>query len=245
MEIIRKSLTYELDKVNRTATVVKCVAHKTPFTIEIPDAIKHEGNLYTVAEIGYGAFWGCTNLKSITISDSVTSIDDCAFCCCTNLESIVVPDSMIKIGESAFSRCSSLKSITIPDSVTSIGIHAFVETPLEHTVVVNGLSYVLSDVTHSVRVDSVADIFTENIIITDNISYNGVYYPVTSIEPGAIQGCRSLKSITIPDSVTKIGEWAFAGCKRLIEVNVPGTEKAFPLWVSLMESEYADLIKLV
>lgn len=41
---------------------------------------------------------------------------------------------------------------------------------------------------------------------------------LTSIGDGAFNWCESLESITIPASVTSIGEWAFVECYRLIEV---------------------------
>lgn len=66
-----------------------------------------------------------TNVKNVTIPDSVTSIGSYAFFDCTSLKSIVIPDSVTSIGHSAFYGCTSLKSIVIPDSVTSIGYHAF------------------------------------------------------------------------------------------------------------------------
>ena len=48
-----------------------------------------------VAEAGIYTFKGCTNLTSIIIPDSVTSIDDYAFEGCTSLKSVVIPDSVV------------------------------------------------------------------------------------------------------------------------------------------------------
>ena len=87
-----------------------------------------------VTSIGKDAFKNCSNLKSITILDSVTSITipdsvtrigDFAFSGCSSLTSITIPDSVTSIGDDAFSYCRSLTSITIPDRVTSIGNLAF------------------------------------------------------------------------------------------------------------------------
>ena len=48
-------------------------------------------------------------------------------------------------------------------------------------------------------------------------SYNGC--PVTEIALSAFQNCSKVKSITVPDSVEKIGKKAFAGCTLLEEVS--------------------------
>ena len=93
--------------------------------IRIPKAIL--GNVTIpngVTRIERYAFWGCDSLTSITIPDSVTSIDDGAFSC-TSLTSITIPNSVTSIGSYVFQACTSLTSITIPDSVTSIGSYAF------------------------------------------------------------------------------------------------------------------------
>ena len=66
--------------------------------------------------------------------------------------------------------------------------------------------------------------FGANII--SNINENGMGViefdaPITVVRDSAFRGRRSLTSITIPDSVTKIGYYAFEGCSSLISVIIP------------------------
>lgn len=84
--------------------------------------IKFETNIEKIANY---AFYECEKLISITIPNSVTSIDENAFSECTGLTSVSIPNSVISIGLEAFYDCSGLTSVTIPNSVTSIGSSAF------------------------------------------------------------------------------------------------------------------------
>ena len=65
---------------------------------------------------------GC---KNTVIPNSVTSVGDWAFFGCSDLTSVTIPQSVKSIGSAAFWGCSGLTSVKIPKSVKSIGDHAF------------------------------------------------------------------------------------------------------------------------
>ena len=78
----------------------------------------------TVTSIGSEAFWGCDKITDLIIPDSVTSIGVSAFEGCSSLTSVVLSESITSISDKLFSGCS-LTDITIPNSVTEIGRDAF------------------------------------------------------------------------------------------------------------------------
>ena len=66
-----------------------------------------------------------SNVKTITLPNSITYLPSYAFCFLDSLTNITIPDGVEKIDYSAFYKCSSLTEITIPKSVTIIGAKAF------------------------------------------------------------------------------------------------------------------------
>ena len=158
----------------------------------------------SVTSIGGQAFLECSNLKSITIPNSVTSIREHAFRY-SSLTSVTIPNSVTTIGERAFQYCSSLTSVTIGNSVTSIVNDAFAGCTSLTSVTIP---------------DSVTEI--GNAIFWHCSSLTSITIPdsVTSIGMQAFDGCSSLTSVTIPDSVTSIGDYAFRNCSSLTSVTI-------------------------
>ena len=66
-----------------------------------------------VTNIGEWAFYGCDDLRSITLPNSVTSIGDNAFQNCRYLNRITIPESVHSMGNGLFTGCYNLKSIVI------------------------------------------------------------------------------------------------------------------------------------
>lgn len=84
----------------------------------------------SVTSIGNSAFGGCTSLSNVSISNSLTTIGNRVFGSCASLSSITIPNNVKGIGPGMFHTCTSLSNVTIPNSVTYIGYNAFNNTPL-------------------------------------------------------------------------------------------------------------------
>ncbi len=78
-----------------------------------------------VTEIGSGAFYGLSKVKSVEIPDSVTRLGACSFSKLDRLETLTIPGSVITFEHDAFSRCKNLRKVVIEDGITFIPEHAF------------------------------------------------------------------------------------------------------------------------
>ena len=151
----------------------------------------------------------------------VTSIGSDAFKY-SSLTSVTIPNSVTSIGSYAFESCYSLTSVTIPNSVTSIGDGAFQGC--------HGLTSVtISDITAWLSI-SFAGSESNPLCYAYHLFLNGeevkdltIPNSVTSIGDYTFSGCSSLTSVTIPSSVTSIGHSAFDWCSSLASVNIPSS----------------------
>ena len=150
---------------------------------------------------------------------SVTSIGEYAFKNCSGLTSVTIPNSVTSIGDRAFIACSGLMSVIIPNSITSIGENAFIGC--------DGLTSinVAWGNTHYSSIDGVLYNHVQDTLIRCPGTKTSVTIPnsVTSIGEGAFGGCSGLTSITIPTGVTSIGKGAFGLCRGLTSVTIPNS----------------------
>ena len=77
-------------------------------------------------------------------------------------------------------------------------------------VVIDGIFYNLSQNNKTAEVAKGE--YTGDVIIPTSITFGGTTYSVNKIGSGAFSSCKSLKSVSIPESVTHIGEQAFQYC---------------------------------
>lgn len=176
-------------------------------TAIIPETFIKDGISYPVTQIGNNAFYGKTNLSSVTI-----------------------PSSILKIGIQAFNGCTALKEVTFSDSGNSVelgyntynssgtGKGLFADCPIETLYV--GRPYTITNYSSSYTYNSYPQRYGYSPF-PSTISILTIGNDVTSIPTNFLYNGSQIESLTIPNSVTSIGSSAFYGCSGLTSVTIP------------------------
>lgn len=200
----------------------------------------------TVTEIGASAFEGCYKLTKIEIPSSVKVIKKDSFKDCSSLKSLTLNEGLTNV-EDAFDGCSNLVNVTIPKSIEDAALNLFAELPTELNIhflgtlddwldskVQESLRYYKNGSTYYQRSNNLyinnellselvistpiipKEIFFGNQGITSIVINEGV----KEIQEAAFANCTNVKTIIFNTVVDKIGEKSFYNMKNLESVDI-------------------------
>jgi len=158
-------------------------------------------DLSKAESIGDWAFYSCSKLATVTRTDTATTIGDSAFSkdeyfTASNQLTTISLAGVTKVGNSAFARCANLTTVLDSESVTSFGNSAFKDSGLT-TISLK------EDATMGTSVFAGSDLMEVTWPSKNN-----------TISAKAFQNCTKIKTIRIPDNVTKIQDNAFNFCSN-------------------------------
>ncbi|XMB72031.1 leucine-rich repeat protein [Mycoplasmatota bacterium WC30] len=218
--IVLTSITVDIDNpmyssldgilFNKSKTeIINYPVGKTETSYQIPNTV----------EIIIDSAFAYSQLVSVEIPNTVTSIEGTAFFCCMYLESIVIPDSVTRIGDYVFTACIKLTEYIVDDDNPN---YSSLDGVLFNELQTELIAYPAGKTDTSYQIPNTVEIIKKTAF--SNSSYLlSIDIPdsVLIIETEAFSGCTSITEITIPTSVTSIAAYAFSYCVNLAEIRIP------------------------
>ena len=158
----------------------------------------------TVREIGMGVFKDNRNIVSLTIPDSVTTLQNRICSGCTALREVRLPSGLTVIPDETFDGCSSLSTGHFPNTLRQIRSDAFCGTGLTEFIAPDSLTAIWGNA------------FKDCAKLTKVDLKN-----VSSVSGGAFQNCTELRSVRLPDELTELPDHLFDGCASLAKIDMP------------------------
>jgi len=178
----------------------------------------------TVVVIADYAFYGCSNLDSVFITDQVTEIGISSFSYCSRLKYVDLGDGMQNIGSYAFDDCLSIDSIFIPAGVKHLSAYTFMNDTSLCAINVDKNNPYLTSVDGVLYNHAMDTLWlyppqkpNATFVVPDGI---------TTITNFSIYECAYLDSLILPSSTTYIGKFVLEECDLSaikVEALVPPT----------------------
>lgn len=206
---------------------------------EIPSSTQFRGNTNIISfnelskfinckNIESYAFDGCTNLKSIDLSN-VTSIKTFAFRNCGLEGSVNLNFSqMASVPNNAFYGCDKITSVSLTANVTSIGDSSFRDcSMLQNLGDISGLTRINNNAFYgcsalqNIDLSNVTSIGSSAFRDCSNLNDTIDLSNVTSIGAAAFRDCTNIKVSKLSNTMTNIPENIFNGCKSIDQLIIP------------------------
>lgn len=147
----------------------------------------------------YNPFYNCSSVSSITIGSNVQNIPSFLFYNLSGVTgSIVIPNSVTSVGMNAFSNCSSITSVTLGTGLTQIAAGAFYGMTSLQSITLNSVNCHSENGTILFMGDQI-----NSLTIGNNVQF---------IPEGLVYNCPLLTTVSLPNSLTGIGDYTFYGC---------------------------------
>ena len=177
----------------------------------------------TVRESGKDVFKDNRNIVSLTIPDSVTTLQNRICSGCTALHEVRLPSGLTVIPDETFDGCSSLSKVHLPNTLREIRSDAFCGTGLTEFIAPDSLTliwgYAFKDCAKLTNVD------------LKNVS---------SVSGGAFQNCTALRSVRLSDELTELPDHLFDGCASLAKIDMPDRPIAISAFILNGTAYYND-----
>ena len=173
-----------------------------------------------ITEIHNGVFYGCSSLKDVVLPTTLLKIgkvvrelpsfswkedDHSGVFEGSAIKTINLPVGLNYIGRRAFYNCNQLERIDLPNGIKTIDCRTFYGCKSLKQVL-------LPDNLKEIKKSAFAYCGIESIDIPPS---------VTEIDCYAFQGCDNFKKITLHEGLLKIGSQAFENCKLLCSITIP------------------------
>ena len=196
--------------------------------IAIPESITNKGRSYTVVRATNGAFQN-TDITSISLPNSITSLGNNCFQHCKNLIYVKLPDNITSLGDNCFQFCHNLISVKLPDNITSLGDYVFSSCRKLSSIKLPDTLTSLGEYCFSFC-DGLTSLLLPNSITTlgpgcfmgcENIETITLPSNITSLPPFCFKNCKELSEITLHEGITSLGMSCFSGCSSLTSIKLP------------------------